>query len=407
MIMRKLLFLIFIFTIPVANAQLSRLYDNGVALFKQGDYKGTKIIMTRVINKSEYYFEAYTYRAMAYEQLGMPDSAKADFEKALEIKPGYLPAIFYRGVMYFNLKDYDKAIADFTTVLSKRPKYVKAILYRGRAYEATGRRDNAIADYSSAIKMNLKSYEIYYRRGLLFEKKNMPKDAIWDYDDAIALNDRFAPAYFHRGKMYQIREKDSLALSDFNKVTELTDTIKEVYELRGDLNFKLGNYNAAAEDYSVIINKYRVRDGNLYYKRAEAYYLDSNYSQAYKEYSRVLKVKPRYDKAVVGQAKVYMARGKPASALPLLRKALAFNPNNGEAYYLRGLIFFEQKKYEEAKADFDQSIKYEPRPAAYFYRGSCKYESGDKYGACLDLQQAVKMGYEENNVKEAVKRVCR
>lgn len=407
LIMKKIITIFLFFATMQLQAQVSHLYDNGAALFKQGDYKGAKIIMTRVIKKSPYYFEAYTYRARAYEKLGMPDSAKIDFQNALEKKSDYLPAIYYRGELHYNLKEYEDAKADFDLILTKKPTFISAMIYRGRCLEAMGKKEEAIADYTKAINLKLKNYEVYYRRGLLYEKDHKPKSAIWDYTKAVETNKKFAEGYLHRGKMYLLREMDDEALADFGKVLELTDTIKEVYKYRGDLNFKKGNYKEAAKDYTVIISRFRVKDGDLYYRRAEAYYLDSNYSLAYKEYSRVLKVKPRYDKAVVGQAKVYIRRNKPTSALPLLRKALVFNPSNGDAYYLRGVIFFDQKKYPEALEDFNQSIKYEPRAAAYFYRGSCKFESGDKYGACLDLQEAVKLGYTENEIEEAVKRVCR
>ena len=405
--MRKLLLIFLIVNPGFLSSQVSHLYDTGVALYKQKDYKGAKIILTRVIKKSNYYFEAYTYRAMAYEKLGMLDSAKADFNQALKLKPGFLPALFYRGVMYYNTGEYQKALDDLSAVLKAKPKFVKAYIYRGLTYEAIGNNKEAVYDYTAAIELKLKNYEVYYRRGLLYEKQNMPRSAIEDFSKALDINKNFGEGYLHRGKMYVVTGADSLALLDFEKVKELTDTIKEVYMLSGDLNFKAGNYKAAAADYSVLVEKFRVRDGDLYFKRAEAYFLDSNYQAAYKEYSRTLKVIPRFDKAVVGQAKVYMARGKESSALPLLRKALAFNPQNGDAFYLRGLIYFNKKDYDKALPDFNESIKYAPRAAAYFYRGSCKFEKGDKYGACLDLQKAVKAGYKDNDIKEAVKRVCK
>jgi len=119
--MKKVLILILFFTVAQLPAQVSHLYDNGVALFRQGDYKGTKIIMTRVIKKSPYYFEAYTYRARAFEALGMTDSAKVDFQTALEKKPDYLPAIFYRGVLHF-MVTYRKSLLSCCCLDSKFSK---------------------------------------------------------------------------------------------------------------------------------------------------------------------------------------------------------------------------------------------------------------------------------------------
>lgn len=405
--MKKIILFLLLALTTFSEAQVSRTYENGAALFSQGDFLGAKIMMNKVISQSEYYFEAYTIRGRANEMLGMPDSAMIDFNKALEIKADFLPAIFFRGVLYFNQAEYLKAKSDFDIILKAKSDYINALIYRGRTYEALGSRDEAIADYTKAINLKLKNHEVYYRRGLLYEKERKPKDALWDFDKAVFTKPDFVEGYLHRGMMNLQLKKYEEALADFDKVISMTDTIKEVYRQRGDLHFQLKNYKAAAEDYSVLINKYRIKDADLYHIRADSYFLDSNYSSAYKEYSRVLQVKPRFDKPIVSQAKIRIIENKPSSAMPLLRKALAFNPANGEAYYLVGKIYFDQEKYVEALENFNQSIKYQPIPAAYFYRGSCKFESGDKYGACLDLQEAVKLGYKEEGIEDMVKRVCR
>jgi tetratricopeptide (TPR) repeat protein len=390
------------------SAQLSRVYENGAALFTQKDYEGSKTMMNRVIKKSEYYFEAYTIRARCHEALGNVDSALIDFNKALEIKPDFLPAIFFRGVLYYNQKSYEQAITDFTTILAKRTTYINALIYRGRCHEALGHKEEAIQDYTTAINLKLKNHEVYYRRGLLYEKERLPKDAIWDYTKAVEMKKDFVEGYLHRGMMYVKLGKDEEALKDFEQVIELTDTIREVYRERGDLYYKQQKYDLAAADYTHLIQTYRIRrDWNLFLKRADAYFLDSNYREAYKEYSRVLQVNPRYDRAVVGQAKCRMMEGKPSSAMPLLVKALSFNPNNYEAWYLKGRILYDKEDFEQALKHFDQSLKFGSIPAAWFYRGSCKFETGDKYGACIDLKKSVELGYNEEGIEDMVKRVCR
>lgn len=405
--MRYLLILFVIGFVVTTNAQVSRTYDNGAALFAQGDYAGAKIMMSRVINQSQYYFEAYTIRGRAFELLGLPDSALIDFNKAIEIKPDFLPAVYFRGVLYYNQKNYLKAIVDFDLILNSKADYINALIYRGRTQEGLGNKEAAIADYTTAINLKLKNYEVYFRRGLLYEKERMYKSAVWDFDKAVVTKPDFVEGYLHRGKMNLLLERYEEAMKDFDKVIGLTDTIPDVYMQRGNLHFINKNYKMAAEDYSKLIQDFRVKDGDLYHKRADAYYLDSNYSAAFKEYARVLEVKPRFDPAIVGQAKVLIMQNKPASAMPYLKKALAFNPNNGEAYFLKGKILYDQKKFIEALADLNLAIKYLPTPAAFFYRGSCKFETNDIVGACLDLQESVKQGYNEVGIQDMVKRVCR
>ncbi len=408
-ISQKLKFLLLIsllFYSVFAFSQLSRTYDNGATLFEQGDFQGAKVMMSRVIAKSSVYYEAYTIRGRSYEKLGMPDSALIDFNKALEIKPDFLPAIFFRGVLNYNLANWELAKTDFDIILKSRPDYINALIYRGRSLEELGKKEEAIEDYTTAINLRLKNHEVYYRRGLLYEKERRPKDALWDFDKSVMYKSDFVEGYLHRGKMNQLLGNDAEALADFDKVLSLTDTMREVYMDRGDLNFKLKNYENAAADYSVLIDKFRVKDGNLYFKRADAYFLDSNYSAAFKEYTRVLQVKPRFDPAIVAQAKIRLIEGKPSSALPLLRKALSFNPTNGEAYFLKGKMLYEQEKFAEALIDLNQAVKYFPKAESYFYRGSARFETGDKYGACLDLQEAVKQGYKVEGIEDMVKRVC-
>lgn len=403
----KYLFILLVGMQTSLMAQVSHIYDNGVALFKQKDYQGTITIMSRVIKKSPYYFEAYTYRARAYAKINKIDSAQYDFSTALEKKPGYLPAIFYRAVMQFDLGHYEQSIVGFNQILASKPRFIKALIYRARALEQMGKEDEAIADFTKAINMKLKNSEVFYRRGLLYEKKRMYKSALWDYNEALKIAPKDVEYLIHRAHCFLNLKKNEEAFPDLSLIISQTDTIMSAFILRGNLYFEKEIYDSAALDYSYAINKFRLKDAKVFYKRAEAYFRDSNLSLANREYARVLKYDNHNDKAVVGQAKVNLAKKRPASAIPLLRKALLWNPRNAEAYFLRAKIAFDKKDYEAAKADFEQCVKYKEWAEAYYYLGSCKFEFGDKYGACLDLQKAKKLGYKAKDLDKTIQHVCR
>lgn len=75
-------------------------------------------------------------------------------------------------------------------------------------------------------------------------------------------------------------------------------------------------------------------------------------------------------------------------------EAITLNPTNNYAYYDRG-------NCKRALEDFTQALKLNLTHAeAYFYRGCSKQKLGDKEAACIDWQQATKLGYPDayNNI---------
>jgi tetratricopeptide (TPR) repeat protein len=94
-----------------------------------------------------------------------------------------------------------------------------------------------------------------------------------------------------------------------------------------------------------------------------------------------------------------------SQSIPISTKAIGFDKDNWEAYYVRGHAYFLLEKYGEALKDFNASIKLKPTADAHFYRGECKAEKNDNLGACEDLHTAEKMGSEL--AVEKLKHVCR
>lgn len=73
-------------------------------------------------------------------------------------------------------------------------------------------------------------------------------------------------------------------------------------------------------------------------------------------------------------------------------------PQNIDAYFMRGFAKGQQKKYDEAISDFDKVILIDPNHStAYDNRGLCKKNKGDYSGAILDYTKAIEL--EPNNPK--------
>ena len=82
------------------------------------------------------------------------DRAIAEYNKALELKPGYAEAFNDRGHAYYWKGAGVQAIADFTYAIHLRPNYPTAYNNRGAAHMAGGNSARAIADLTRALELN-------------------------------------------------------------------------------------------------------------------------------------------------------------------------------------------------------------------------------------------------------------
>jgi tetratricopeptide (TPR) repeat protein len=386
--------------------QTEQLYNQGRKEYKAGQYKKAVQTLSAVVSKSDFYYEGYTYRARAYHALGMEDSARMDFNTALKKNPDYLVARYYRGVYFFDLGAYDQAINDFNVLLRKKPTYAKALVYRGRSYEALGKDDMAMADYTKAIKAGTKNPELYYRRALLYKKHGDLKLAVYDLGKVVELDPGFQEAYSLRGIIEVQRGRYAESLKYLEKALELNPEDQAALEARAHAYPETGDQEKALADYNVLVTKYHTRNVEVYFLRGKLFVSQGEYSKASKDFARISVIDPRNDQALVENAKVYVLRGRPTQAIPLARKAITFNKDNWEAYYIRGKAYFDLERFPDAEKDLNTSIELHPSAAAYYYRGQCRAEiRRDVTGACEDLKKARDMGFEL--AADDLKKVCR
>ena len=91
--------------------------------------------------------------------------------------------------------------------------------------------------------------------------------------------------------------------------------------------------------------------------------------------------------------KLMMNYGKYAEAEEAFGKAIKYDKNNYEAYYLRGCAKINAKKYQDAILDLEKAIELKPDYAdAYFNIGRTYFLLNDEEKACEYYKLADKYG---------------
>ena len=100
----------------------------------------------------------YVARAEALVRMGEPRRARADYDRALDIRLPQAIDRYYaylgRGYARLMLAEYAGAIADFNSALAIDPDAVNALMWRGYAREKGGQFALALADYERAVAVD-------------------------------------------------------------------------------------------------------------------------------------------------------------------------------------------------------------------------------------------------------------
>jgi tetratricopeptide (TPR) repeat protein len=181
--------------------------------------------------------QRYMDRAGAHRAMGKIDLARADLDRALELKPDFTPALLARGDLALGAKDVVRAEADFAAALKAAPtggdvqlqvaeiydlhhRWAEAIPHYdawiaanpkdGRLWDVLTNRcaargmvgedlDKALEDCNAALRKGPRNSAVLDSRGLVYLRLGRLKEAIADYDAALKLQPKLAWSLYGRG----------------------------------------------------------------------------------------------------------------------------------------------------------------------------------------------------------------
>ncbi len=142
-----------------------------------------------------------------------------------------------------------------------------------------------------------------------------------------------------------------------------------------------------------IDDHFRQRYITMYAQRGFAHQRLGNFEPAIADYTKAIEMEPE-----INQAQYHFHRGMCWSALSDPERAvedytasMQLFPDHPGPYHLRGKLYVDMERYEDAIADFDELMNRKPHPEGYALRGLCKLTLGDAAGAVLDVEQSSEM----------------
>ena len=270
----------------------------------------------------------YNVKGAAYAGMHDNKNARASFEKALEVQPGYFPAARNLALLDMQEQKAEDARKRYEAMLVKDPKNEQLLLGLAELLVMSGRSpDEVKATIDRAVAAAPKS--VRPRLALINYFGNL-RDSKAGLDAAKAAQTAFPDDA-------QVLEALGAAQRAAGQTDDALATFKRLVQLQpqnATALMRLADVQVAQKDYSAAIASLR----------------------------KVIAVEPDQGRALVALAKTFVMSGHPEDAIAEARKLQKDRPKRALGYALEGEVLAAQAKWPQAAAAYREAIAREPIP---------------------------------------------
>ena len=252
--------------------------------------------------------------------------ALGDFDKALELQPGYGKALVDRGDLYDDLNEFPSAVRDFTAALEFDKSDAKVFHARAYSLQQMARFRDAVADYSAALALDPANGHTLNNRGNCKLELGDVAGAIADLDAAIAINPTLGYSFVHRGNA-------RLALANAAE-----GAAAAAAEVAANVALAHEDFRAAIERHTTMIEQQQ-HSHTMRVSRGRAFHGLGRYDEALRDYEAAYALNPDSFDACNYMARTRTALGLLEPALLDITKAIRLNPFNARLLLERAELY--------------------------------------------------------------------
>ena len=327
--------------------------------------------------------------------------AEASFNRAIKDDPENMFAYRNLGVLYKIQGDLDAAQLCLQKALSINPDYADAAFELGTVLRSQGLWDEAIVQISSSILSGFDQEKAYYERARCYQSRKAEGDiqnAINDFSRVVKINPRNGKAYFFRATEYRNRGESKKAIADATAAISINSQDAEYHKFRGILYIEAKEFERAVNDFDKAL-QILPDSPELLELRAKAQADRAHTPQALKDLDRVIELRPSASSFLL-RAKIHLSLDSYSLASSDAAKSIYYDPQNPEAYRIKGLAESRNGNYKDAIKSL--TIAASSGSASYeilMARGVANFnlrnfgEAVEDFGSCIYLEASQADGH--------------
>ena len=237
----------------------------------------------------------------------------------------------------FKAGNYEKAIDAFNLVLEQDNNNPNVLNNIGLCYSKLAKDDLASEYFIKTLSFNPKSVQtyinladVYYRNKNIVEAINLLENGVTLMPQEIALK-------HYLSRFYVEDCRYDLAMDQLFEILDIDEDNVDAYWDLGNIQFELGDYDSAVENYENVLEK--VTDNAvLYYQTAITYEANDNVDKAISNHLKALAVNENFHPSYKKLGILFMARNDNESAIEYLQDYLNFDLPEEEKNTIKDLI---------------------------------------------------------------------
>ncbi|MDO9360343.1 MAG: tetratricopeptide repeat protein [Polaromonas sp.] len=299
--------------------------------------------------------QARVVQAVALQQQGKLDEARALYAEVLQAQPDNFDALHLMGLVEFSSGRPEQAAELIGRAIAVGPNNAAAHHNLGTVLAALGQHEASAHNHLRAAALNPGFADAHHAAANALASLGKHREALVSYDKALAIRPDLAQAWNNRGNVLAALGEPEASLGSFDKAIALQPDFVDAHDNRGLALHAAGRFDEALASHD-----------------------------------RALALSPERAQAHVGRGSALQALDRHAGAVASYDRAIALRPGYAMAYYNRGLSLLSTKLYDKAVASYDQWLSFQPNhPEAWNNRGLALRGMGQHQAALESYERAL------------------
>jgi protein O-GlcNAc transferase len=259
-------------------------------------------------------------QALEFHHQGRIAEAEALYSVVLAARPDHFDALQMLGVIKLGRGDLPAALRLTGAALQQRPTSPQVLLNHGNVLNAMQRHHEALSNFDEAIKRKKGFAEAHCNRGATLLALERNEESLESFRRAIVLKPDYADAFYNQGNALRLLNRNTEALKSFDRAIALRANYAKAHCNRGAVLEALGKS-----------------------------------TEALAEFERALAILPNFPEATLNRCRSLRALKRYDETSQALDALLAEHPNYAEAHYMRGMLFADCNRANDAVASYEKA----------------------------------------------------
>jgi tetratricopeptide (TPR) repeat protein len=337
----------------MAQDDVDRAFAHATQLHESGDIQGAIRGYQAILASHPQRVDVRSNLGAAYSRLGRYEQAIEQYKQALALEKHNEAIRFNLALAYYKAAWFSEAASELTQFLAAAPKSLpqrsNAVRLLADCQVRLGEYKKVIALLSPVAESDASDRTVAYLLGsALIGDGQADKGQV--IIDRVFREENSAEARLLMGSIFLLADDGHGAIKEFERALELNPKLPTLRAWYGRALMRMGDGEKAKTIFkSELADNPNDFEANLYL--GVLLRQDKLFEDAFTYLSRAVQLRPRDQQAYYHLAAVYVARGLPNEARPLLESVVREHPDFIEAHVLLASVYYRLNRNADGKRE--------------------------------------------------------